>query len=66
MNGEQHPSGMAPAMDGTVIASIAYGRLLRLIQAGEVKGQRIGKSWFVDLGDLDRWRREQSAPAPVA
>jgi hypothetical protein len=66
MNGEEHPSGMASAMDGTIIASIAYGRLLRLIQAGEVRGQRAGRKWFVDLEDLARWKREQREPVPAA
>jgi hypothetical protein len=60
MNGEEYPRGMAPAMDGTTSASIAYGRLLRLIQAGEVRGQRIGRKWFVDLDDLARWKQEQT------
>jgi hypothetical protein len=43
---------------------IAYNRLLRLIQTGEVRGQRIGKRWFVDLTDLARWKRERE-PAPA-
>jgi hypothetical protein len=58
--------GMAPAMDGTVEARLPYGRLLRLIQAGEVKGARVGKKWFVDLGDLARWRDEQGEPPHAA
>jgi hypothetical protein len=60
----EHPIGMAPAMDGTVAGSIAYGRLLRLIQAGEVRGQRVGRKWFVDLRDLARWKRQEPPSRP--
>jgi hypothetical protein len=52
------PSGMVRAMEGTVEARIAYGRLLRLIQVGEIRGHRMEKCWFVDLEDLRRWKRE--------
>lgn len=52
------PSCLAPAMEGTVASRISYGRLIRLIQLGEVRGARQGKSWLVDLADLARWKRE--------
>jgi hypothetical protein len=60
------PGGVVPAMAGTVAGQIAYGRLLRLIQTGEVRGQRVGRRWFVDPDDLVRWKREQTEPAPAA
>jgi hypothetical protein len=48
-------------MDATTEVYIAYGRLLRLIQTGQIRGTRVEKSWFVDLEDLRRWKREQQS-----
>ena len=58
------PRGMETAMDASVAAKIAYGRLLRLIQTGQVKGARCGKNWYCSLPDLLRWQEEQSRHLP--
>jgi hypothetical protein len=53
------PIGMETAMDASVAGKIAYGRLLRLLQTGAVRGARQGKHWFCDVRDLRRWQNEQ-------
>jgi hypothetical protein len=57
------PQGMVPAMDGTMPAHLSYWQVLGLIQRGEVRGERIGRNWFIDIGALLRWRAERDRGA---
>lgn len=43
-------------MEGCVLHGLAYGVALRLILTQAVRGERRGRSWFVDPDSLGRWK----------
>lgn len=47
-------------------AGVARNTMYRAAKSGKVKARKLGRDYFIDAGDLERWRTEVYRPQMAA
>lgn len=48
--------------DAAKRAGVARNTIHRAVKDGKIKGRKIGRDWFVEVSDIERWQREAYRP----
>ena len=51
------PDGLVPLSEGALLLGVAHQSAMRLLLTGTLKGQRIGKRWYVSRASVAEARR---------
>jgi phage gp46-like protein len=51
---------LRPLIEVAALHGLSYNVLLRLVMTKQVRGDRQGRSWLADSGDVERWKLERA------
>lgn len=43
-------------------AGVARNTMHRAVKDGTIKGRKLGRDWFIDATDIERWQKENYRP----